>query len=175
MKRLFFLTIVALVSCNRKETKPFDSLTFSDAGLHHDYSVKFTNSDTIYLQTRFPSPLENYYAIITEGDRKNLNQFVEKLDFKKYDTIYAQENLEDGRSILFSISKQNKSHWVYIYGHNGPKELFDFSKWLSNFKEKTKFKPSVKAQDYGDLKYILPPPPPPPIVETILYNKSNSR
>jgi hypothetical protein len=163
MKRLFLLTIITLVSCNRKEVNPFDSFTFSDAGLHHDYSMKFTNSDTIYLQTRFPSSVENYYAIITKEDRKNLNQFIEKLNFKKYDTIYAQENLDDGRSLLFRILNRKENHWIFIYGHNGPKELFEFAKWLTNFKEKQKFKPSSKASDYGNLKYILPPPPPPKI------------
>ena len=163
MKRLFFLTIIALVSCNRKETKSFDNFIFSDAGLHHDYSLKFTNNDTIFLQKRFPSPTENYYAILTEEDNDSLNKFVEKIDFKNYDTLYAQENLEDGRSLLFRVSKLKENHWVFIYGHNGPKELFEFTKWLISFKEKQKFKPSSKAKDYGDLKYILPPPPPPKI------------
>jgi hypothetical protein len=174
MKKLIILFIVIFTSCEKKEDKTFTNFVFSSAGLHYDYSLKFTNSDTVYFQKRFPQPEENYYSLLNKEDRKNLNKFVEKIDFEKIDTIYAQENLADGESLLFNISQQKENRWVFIYGHNAPKELFEFSIWLKEFKEKQKFKSNTKIIDFGDLKYILPPPPPPPKVDTIIY-KNNSR
>ena len=165
MKKLILGIVVILTSCQKKENKPFDDFVFSSSGLHHDFSLKFSNNDTVFFQKRFPKPVENYYAILNNSDNKTLDSLFEKLNFEKYDTIYAQENLYDGGSLLFNATKKNKKHWVFIYGHKGPKELFNFSIWLRNFKEKQKFKSTTKATDFGDLKYILPPPPPPPKVD----------
>ena len=167
MKYLIIIIII-FTSCQHKEEKVFDDFIFSSAGLHYDYSMKFSNNDTVYFQKRFPEPIENYYSLIEKNDRIQLDRFINKLDFTKYDTIYAQENLMDGGSLLFNITKQKENNWLFIYGHKAPKEILTFATWLNGFKEKQKLNRSLKDIDFGNLRYILPPPPP-PLRDTVIY------
>ena len=89
----------------------FDSLIFSYAGLHHDNSLKFTNSDTVFMQRRFPEPIENFYAIIPADKKIKLNKQLRSLNLNKFESDYAQNNLCDGGSYLInaSINGKNKS------------------------------------------------------------------
>lgn len=167
MKKLILILIIICSSCQNKEDRLFDNFIFSAAGLHYDYSVKFASSDTVFFQKRFPDPKQNYFALINKKDKQELKQFIKKLDFTKYDTIYSQENLQDGGSLLFSIDRANKNHWVFIYGHKAPDELYKFASWLRNFKDKQKLTATSENIHFGDLKYLIPPPPPPKVTKVM--------
>lgn len=151
--------------CKKEEvTKfPFDSFIFSYAGLHHDNSLKFTSSDTVFMQRRFPKPKQNYYSIIPNDKKIKLNKYFQTLNLKKFKSEYTQENLCDGASYLMNISSNGKNKSVFIYGHTAPKELYNFIDSLSRFKNDLKFIPTKQIIDFGDLSSILPPPPPPPL------------
>ncbi|PKB18648.1 hypothetical protein [Flavobacterium sp. 5] len=168
--QILLLSSLLLLSCSQKEeinTFPFDDFVFSSAGESHDDSMKFTKSDTVYFQKRFPDPIENSYAILKTDDRIKLNKLLQQVNFKKFDSVYEQENLQDGESYLINISNKGKNKWIYLYGHVIPKELDEFIDSLGNIKAKLKFLPTNKIADFGDLKYILPPPPPPMKIESI--------
>jgi hypothetical protein len=93
---------------------------------------------------------------------QRLDSFLKENDFKRYDTIYFQNNLQDGGSYKFYLTKDSAINWVFIYGHEGPKSLYDFAKWLDNLKDRQTFYPIDTTIDFGNLKYILLPPIPPP-------------
>lgn len=164
MKRLISVIVLFIFFGCKKEEKndfPFDSFIFSYAGENYDNSIKFTKSDTVFLQRRFPSPKENFYAIINNEEKIKLNKFLQTINFKKFDSIYFQERLQDGTSYLINISKNGKNQMIHIYGDNAPEELYNFIDSLGKFKPKLKFLPTKKIIDFGNLSSILPPPPPP--------------
>jgi hypothetical protein len=165
---LSFLLI--LFSCSKTEevkSFPFDDFVFSSAGLHHINSIKFTKSDTVYFQKRYPEPIENSYTILKSTEREKLCKLFNGINFTKFDNEYAQEHLCDGTGYLLNISKKDKHKKIFLYGNVIPKELKTFIDSLGQIKEGLKFLPTKKAVDFGDLGYLLPPPPPPKPVKYI--------
>ncbi|WP_428230879.1 hypothetical protein [Flavobacterium sp.] len=166
VKIIFISSILLFISCSKKEeTKefPFESFIFSYAGLHHDNSLKFTNSDTVFMQRRFPKPTENFYAIIPADKKIKLNKHLRSLNLNKFESDYAQDNLCDGGSYLINASTKGKNKSIFIYGGIAPKELYNCADSLMSLKENLKFVPTKQIIDFGDLGPILPPPPPPPL------------
>jgi hypothetical protein len=164
-KITIIILVLFLTSCSKKEVIkpfPFESFIFSNAGLHHDNSIKFTKSDTVYLQKRFPKPKENFYAILKKAEKIELNKLMRQLDYKNFESTYTQDNLCDGQSYLLNFYENKKNKNIFIYGHKAPEELYDFIDSLGKFKTKLKFIPTKQIINFGDLKFILPPPPPPP-------------
>lgn len=165
VKIIFISFVLLFISCSKKEPVkefPFDSFIFSYAGLHHDNSLKFSNSDTVFMQRRFPEPTQNFYAIIQTDKKFKLNKHLRSLNLNKFESDYAQDNLCDGGSYLINASMNGKNKSIYIYGGIAPKELYNYADSLISFKEILKFIPTKQIIDFGDLGPILPPPPPPP-------------
>ena len=127
-----------------------------------NYSIKFTGSDTIFLQSRFPIPKRLYYGIIQTNERKKLDSFLQNINLTSYDTVYFQNNLQDGGNYKFYLRQNSIVNWVLIYGHNGPKPLYEFADWLTALKDQQHFYPTNAAVNFGDLTYIILPPIPPP-------------
>lgn len=156
-----------IISCHEKaltvKSTKFDNFIFSYSQLYADYSIKFTNSDTIFLQRRFPQPRAVFYSIIQNKDSLKLDSFLTKIDLKKYDTVYMQNNLQDGDSYKFVMSNDTITKWTFIYGNEGPKQLYDFANWLRDLQERQRFYPIDTSIYFGNLNYIvLPQVPPPP-------------
>ena len=156
--------LFVLISCSKKEevkSFPFDDFVFSSAGLHHVNSMKFTKSDTVYFQKRYPEPVENSYVILKSAEREKFSKLFNGINFTKFDNEYAQENLYDGQAYLLNISKKDKRKRIFLYGNVIPKELKTFIDSLRQIKTGLKFLPTKKVIDFDDLGYLLPPPPPP--------------
>jgi len=165
---LLVAIVFTLFGCKKEEVNefPFDSLIVSSAGLHHDNSFKFTSSDTVFLQRRFPGPTENFYALIQNDEKIKLNKYLQSLNFKKFKSEYSQEHLSDGVTYLIDVLNNGKSKSILIYGGIAPKELYNFVDSVGTFKKNLIFLPTKQIIDFGDLGSILPPPPPPPIKQT---------
>lgn len=156
--------LFVLISCSKKEevkSFPFDDFVISSAGLHHLTSLKFTKSDTIYFQKRYPEPIENSYTILKSAEREKLSKLFNGINFIKFDNDYAQENLYDGQAYLLNVSIKDKHKRIFLYGNVIPKELKTFIDSLGKIKANLKFLPTKKVVDFGDLGYLIPPPPPP--------------
>lgn len=158
---LFVLLIFLGCKKEKIEEVQFDSFIISSSGLHHFNSIKFTNSDTIFLQKRFPEPIENFYAIIKPDKKIKLNKYLQSFNVRKFKSEYTQENLCDGGSYLINIYNNGKNRSIFIYGHKAPEELYKFIDSVGQFKNDLKFIPTKQIIDFGDLSSILPPPPPP--------------
>jgi hypothetical protein len=124
--------------------------------------MKFAQDDTVYFEKRFPEPAESFYAILDNNNRKTLDSFLLQFQTSNYDTTYMEHNLSDGGSLKFYLTTDTLKKWVFIYGNEGPKELYTFAIWLKDLKEHQSFKPTTTKADYGDLRYILFPKLPPP-------------
>ena len=171
MKKTVLLIGILFVffGCKKEEVNefPFDSFIFSYSGLRNDNSIKFTNTDTVYLQRRFPEPTENFYAILKANEKMKLNKFFKNLNLDKFDPDYIQENVADGGNLQFEIFKNKKSKLIAIYGGTAPEELYKYADFLIKFKSMIKFIPTKKNINFGDLAGSFDrPPPPPPIKQT---------
>lgn len=155
-----------LLGCDRneqdKKTRLFESFVFSFSAEDSAYSLKFTNTDTVFFLKSFPSPGGIYIGTIQEKDKNILDSLIKSKDLSKYDTTYIQNNLQDGISYKFYLTQGKFVNWVYIYGDEGPKELYAFAKWLTDLTEHLKLYPFNGKADFGDLKYIALPIVPPP-------------
>ena len=161
---LFYLVLITASCKNGQISKhsTYNDFVFSTSTESDNYSLKFTDSDTIFFEKRFPKPKQLYYAIIQNNDKEKLDSILQKTDFTKYDTVYFQNNLQDGISYKFYLTKKAHVNWVLMYGHTGPKSLYDFADWLTNLKDRQTFHPINGTVDFGNLIYIILPPIPPP-------------
>lgn len=174
MRNLLYLFLVVFASCERQvegEKAGFDSFVFSSTALHSDYSVKFTGSDTIYLERRFPNPTERFYGVITKSQKDSVHQVISEINFAKYDSIYDEykiNGLVDGGGYKFYLENGPEKKWIYVYGDIAPEEIYRLASFFESLKEKQKFCPTTKKVDFGDLNHILLPEPPPLDVEDYL-------
>lgn len=150
-------------SQNEKKERPFDEFVFSFGEECCDYLIKFTTGDTVFLQKRLPRPRQNYFTIAADSDNIKLDSFLNAINFFSYDNMYVQKLLQDGARYRFDLTKDTCIKWIYIYGDEGPKQLYDFANWLRDFKDRQKFFPVDSTINVGNLDYIwLPDVPPPP-------------
>jgi hypothetical protein len=176
MKLKVLFLFVILISCNKKESQKlvpqFDRFIFSAAGDNHNYSIKFTQNDTIYIEKRFPFPKQNYYSILKKNQLDSLNKKLMKLDFSKYKSSYINEQLSDGQAYEFLLRKKTSNKKVIIYGLENPKELYELAHWLTSLKKETKLLPTNKNIEFDSLEHKLIQPPPPPIkIDKLIYKK----
>jgi hypothetical protein len=156
------------ISCqnkNAKENISFTNFVFSMSAQHSDYSMKFTESDTVYFERRFPDPKEHFYCVIKKSEKDSVYKIVDEINFEKYDSIYDEypiNGLVDGTGYKFYVENQGKQKWIYIYGHTAPKELYKFASFFTRLKERQQLHPTNKKIDFGNLNHILLPEPPPP-------------
>ncbi|MFB9109191.1 hypothetical protein [Flavobacterium gyeonganense] len=123
--------------------------------------MKFTESDTVYFQKKYPEPIENSYVMLKSGEKEKFTKLFNGINFYKFDNEYAQENLCDGTGYLLNVSIKDKHKRIFLYGNVILKELKTFIDSLGKIKANLKFLPTKKVVDFGDLGYLIPPPPPP--------------
>jgi len=168
MKRTTTILILTLLlsSCQRenKKVETFKCFVFSRSSEASNYSIKFTESDTVFLEKRFPAPRQHYFFIIEKSDKDIIKKLVNEIQFSKYDSIYdeyATNHLVDGVGYKFYFQKDTLKNWVYIYGKIGPKEFYDFANLIEHIKQKQMLLLTDKQVDFGNLDHILLPEPPP--------------
>lgn len=172
MKYLLPLLLIPLLflCCNKTERQkqPFDSFVYSFTALRMDYTVKFTNTDTVYFLKRFPKPETVSFAIIEESKRDSITALIKKIDFAKYKSEYAEENLVDATGIRFESTKASMRKTIDIYGGTAPKELYDYAAEFNKQLKHLNFQPYTGKEHFGNLKHIELPAPPP--IDTTITN-----
>jgi len=167
MKNYIIVIFIIFLSCEKKEVKKNNSFTnfvFSMSAQHSDYSMKFTDSDTIFFEKRFPNPKECFYSIIQKRDKDSIYKIISQINFSKYDSIYDEyqlNHLVDGTGYKFYVDNKSRKNSIYIYGRIGPKELYSFAYHLEKLKKRLQLHPTNKQIDFGNLNHILLPEPPP--------------
>ncbi len=165
---LLFCLLLVIVSCRNVSTtnkkRNFNSFVFSYSALHSDYSLRITESDTVYFIKRFPKPVQTYYSILLPSVKDSILQLISDINFIKYDSIYDQTNLEDGDSYKLVLNTEKNKKWIYIHGYEAPEELYKPIKSIMKIKEGQAYKSIDTIIDFDDLKYIsYPSVPAPPL------------
>jgi len=167
------LIICVFCSCNKKEevlVPNFTDFILVNLNLKENTSLKFNGSDTLYFQKRLPdAPLANYILIINKQDRDSLISGINKLNFVKYESIYAQSASDNSQ--VFILNKDGKSKSVCSIEGNGPIEMIRLGNWLNKWAAKHKHIKTKEYIHFWDLPNVVPPPFPPSQVKKIKFIK----
>jgi len=169
----FSLLIMLLASCNKKSS--FEEFDFSYRCETTDFSIKFTQSDTVFIKQNFDindsidatDSNTNYFAVLNETDRKKFDDLLSDLDFKKYDAEYCQ-HYKDGREYQLYIKNKYGENNIYVHSTEAPKELDALAEWIYSVKTKLSLTKTDRNLSFISVIIQAPPPPPPP-AHVILY------
>lgn len=167
MKIIKFLAIIFalfLVGCQQKKEK-FE-LTFFRWSIHEDYFLKINSSDTIYFVIDNPIENQTKYAVIGKEEKDKIENYISHLSFPKDE--YYSNNVEDGLSYLFFYKDKFRQNKILIHAHAGPKEFWEFGKYLESIKNNAKFISTNKKVILKDIQnfMLLKAPPPPKVTAT---------
>lgn len=157
---LFALTAVIIACSPEKKEKEFDAFVYSYAAENINYSVKFTDGDTIYFRRRYPNPQADYYALFQGAQKDSLLALAGRINFANYDSIYKDETLSDGVAISFYRKKDNKADRIFVHDMQAPPALFKLAERFNKLAGRFDFKPTPAGQDYGNVEGIALPAPP---------------
>ncbi|OWK73662.1 hypothetical protein CBW16_09155 [Flavobacteriaceae bacterium JJC] len=138
---IFLFILLSLISCNKSPYQEFD---FSYADTEIYFSVKFTQSDTVYIRQNWtkndliknslsPSNKIDYVGILNSVQRKKLDSFLIHTDFQIFDSLY-EENIMDGSIYKFYLKKKDTVKLVKIHSGKPPSQLKEFASWIINTK-----------------------------------------
>ena len=157
---LFILCFIFL-GCNKKKKIKHEYLSdyfvFSYNIGSYNHSIKFTNSDTIFIRKCILEKNNIYYGIISEQKIDTIKYFINELNKLKFSSIYNDKYLQDGESYKFYLVKGDTINSTFIYGRKAPKRLYEFAKWLMHLERKVEVHPIDKIIDFGNLKGIVLP------------------
>ena len=148
--RLFFLVAaisLTLISCDNY--KPVDKkIMFEQFDFSYNdffstcFSIKFTQGDTVFICQHWASAFsnslksnKNYRAILSDPERKRLDNFLTKMKFATYDTSYY-ESYQDGHYYEFFINKDTLQKTIFVHSDSIPNELKNFGYWIVATKKK---------------------------------------
>ena len=136
-----------------------------------NFSLQIKPNNSIYLRDRFyygqkensfkPNEIETYYlAIITKLQRKELNNLISNILFKKYDTLYDKDCFR--KHYVTYIDKDSIKKLVFVSNfERSPDQLDSLIKWLNTFKVNSKKIITNKKTNFITTKYVTIPPLPP--------------
>jgi hypothetical protein len=175
MKNIKVLSLIAFslfCFCSKKEEKPtYKYFEYSFDSENTNFSLQIKPNDSIYLRDRFyyghkensfkPNEIETYYlAIITKSQRKELNNLISKIPFKKYDTLYDKDCYR--KHYVTYIDKDSIKKLVFVSDfERSPDQLDSLIGWLNIFKVNSKKIITNKKINFITTKYVTIPPPPP--------------
>lgn len=159
---IFFCLCSCGIKSDNQTSASFNEFVFSLSAMYENYSVKFTRSDTIFLEERFPEPTKRYFALLNDTVRKRLNFILDTLNLKGFDTSYIQENLEDGAFIKFHLRSDTIEKTISIYGKDAPPSFYTVAQCLDSLTKALTKHPTARQVDFGDLSGVNPPPAPLP-------------
>ena len=162
----FFVFLnLAILSCTHpyktEEKRTFTSFdfTYSCAVCLSFYSIKFTQSDTIFLKQYLPRRDNKlYYAVLKKSESKKLDSLLSHVNLGKIDSSYNNLDI-DGDEYQFYINKDTIAKSVSIHGRDIPKELSDLGIWLKGMKDGLKLSPIDTVinfesfKKYGNLRF----------------------
>lgn len=175
---LLIATAITLASCeNSKLTNTTNKILYNfdfsyDSGWGISYSLKFTNSDTIFLGNGRRAK-KYFLGYINSQQRQKLDSFIIAFSKQKWDTAYIEKNIVDQSSYQFYLATDTSLTKVFNYGDTAPRELQLFCSWLVGLKDSVKFQPIDTTIKFSAIDNFYPPIPPP--IKITPPKKYNSR
>ena len=162
-----FALLLFLLNCKKKS---FDEFDFSYGNTFEtDFSIKFNNSnDSVFIRENWsakdiseriksPKSKTNYFAILSNLQKKKLDSFISEIKFEKYDSNYF-ENYKDGNYYRIYVNKNGEQKMISVHSNNSPKELDEFAFWIYEVKKNLKLTETKKVLNFKS-KIEIPKPP----------------
>jgi hypothetical protein len=111
------------------------------------------------MRRRNALPNQLSYTKIDKKTNVIINEFVDSINSKIYDTTYIEHHLHDDSEYKFYITKGKVSTSIYIYGQKGPRELYHFANWLMHLQHQHDFQTIDANVNFGNLHRVVLPPP----------------
>lgn len=165
------IALLLLASCHSQKTlkNAYKYLEFSYFNWgSSEYSIQFTQSDTIYISSDFPRPSQTFAGIITSAQKQKIDSFMDVIPFQKLDTIYDVPYF-DGSSYQFYVKTDSIEKRIFVHAYNDTPPILDsFANWLIRMeKGLTLFKIDTTIKFMNNAYFS--PPIPPRINDTIKY------
>ncbi|KQT21434.1 hypothetical protein ASG31_16295 [Chryseobacterium sp. Leaf404] len=162
-KILISTVLFLLINCKKQQFNEFD---FSYGNTFEtDFSIKFSPSnDSVFIREHWsandlkkPVSQTNYVSQLNKLQKKELDSFIQNINFKSFDTIYF-ENYQDGNHSSFFINKDGLLKKIIVHSDNAPKSLTDFAAWIYNTKKSLKLIETQRKFDFRSKTNELEPP-----------------
>lgn len=152
MRLCCLLLLLALVACSDKEEvgAPYDAFIYSYTDGNADFSLKFTDSDTVYFRKCLPNPAANFYALVKNKDKDSLTTLTNSLDFSKHTSASETSPVANSVRIAFYKIKDGKKDTAHTFSGNNADELLKLGLRFNSFAKRFDFKPTDKAIDFGN-------------------------
>jgi hypothetical protein len=159
------LLLTGLLSCGEnKQIASANKYEFvysrADVGQGAHFSLKFSNSDTLFFQNYKYNPEKQVvYALLGEEDKDKLNDLVGEIKWLDLDSAYVQPNLQDGSGYNFYLKRNGSQKTIYIYGKEGPEQLYKLSLWLEELqaRKQQEYQVTKTKVAFGDLRRVVYP------------------
>jgi hypothetical protein len=158
MKKLVSIIILVLFcSCEKEKKSCYTNFTYSKGNIKTIYRLKFNSSDTVYYlnDNPFRQKILNYF-ILEQNEKKILDSLICEFKFPIKDSVFSNNQIEDGTTIAFSIDNKR----LMLHGGKGPKEFWEFEEWIDHLQSYKQFKPIDREITFDEFDKMFPVPPP---------------
>jgi len=169
----FFCMVLIACSNSKREKLPVDSFDFALAEAFEAYSIKFTQSDTVFIRQHgssrdymdansAPQTEINYITFLEKEDRTKLYRLLSTIDFAKYNTEYYEHygDYKDGFCYAFKVKKDTLNKSFRIHSSHAPVEFDSLATLLITLKSRLHLKKYDKEISCPCQYMVMPPPPP---------------
>lgn len=159
----YLLLLFLLLNCKKQEYDEFD---FSYGNTFEtDFSIKFnSNNDSVFIRENwssndFKAPVgkTNYISQLSNLQKKELDSFINTVNFKSLDTLYF-EDYSDGEYFSFFIKKDGLTKNIKVHSHSAPKSLTDFADWIYRTKKSLRLIETQQQFEFKSKISELEPP-----------------
>jgi hypothetical protein len=142
----------------RKEKKScYTNFTYSKGNIKTSYRLKFNSSDTVYYLDYYPFGQKGlHYFVLKKNEKKILDSLICEFKFPIRDSVLLNDRIMDGTTIAFSIDNKR----LMLHGHEGPKEFWEFEKWMDYLQSSKQLQPIKRKIKFDKFDKMLPVPPP---------------
>lgn len=155
-KVLCIFLFVSLTNCKKEQKKGFENFTFSSGNIHsYDY-LKFNKSDTVYCLDRLPFEKKILkYTIMNKSQKIELYRLIDKLIFPSRDSVFYNNQIDDGTTFAFSLENNSKIKRIMIHENSGPKVFWKLGQWIVDFKDNSKFDTIQNKVEFDDFDQMI--------------------
>ena len=152
------ILILSIITGCQSEKENFE-LTFFRWSIHEDYYLKFNSNDSVYFIVDNPIEKQIRFAILTQDEKEKLKEYITKLSFPEREKFSS--SVDDGLTYAFAYKTDEELKKLSIHSNSGPKEFWEFGRFLEYIKNNKSFKPiskNINLEDINDLIFMPFPP-----------------
>jgi len=158
MKKLISIIILVLFcSCEKEKESCYTNFTYSKGNIKTSYRLNFNSSDTVYYLNYYPYGKKGlYYFVLEQNEKKILDSLICEFKFPIKDSVFSNNQIEDGTTIAFSIDNKR----LMLHGGKGPEEFWKFEEWINHLQSYKQFKSIDRKIKFDKFDKMFPVPLP---------------